>query len=182
MSCRRLVLALPAVLVLACTGPAADDTVTTTVAGVTVEVPGGWSERELPEAADVVASHRFEPRGADVRGLQVVVGCGGTVDELVAGAVQAPRGALVVTDAEEVADDDLEVAGLEAARRVELTFGAGREDDAATVRTAGLYGHVGEALVLVELSQPVRGADDALTEAVLGSVSVDPDVARAACD
>ncbi|MEX2430785.1 MAG: hypothetical protein WD645_02565 [Dehalococcoidia bacterium] len=73
--------------------------------------------------------HRWAP-GDDVRGLQLVVGCDGTVDELVAGAVQSPRRALVVTAA---AEEPLEqtVAGLDEARRLRLTFGAGREDDLA---------------------------------------------------
>lgn len=181
MSPHRLALALLAVLAVACTASPADEATTTTVDGVTLAVPGGWSEQQVPEDPAVVASHRWAPGGVDVRGLQVVVGCGGTVDELVAGAVQSDRGALVVTAAEE---EELgrSVPGLDEARRLQLTFGAGREDDAATVRTAGLYGHAGEALVLVELSQPVRSADGDLADLVLGSVSVDRDVVAAACE
>ncbi|GGI07716.1 hypothetical protein [Egicoccus halophilus] len=152
-----------------------------TVDGVSVSVPDGWERAEQGDTDGVVGSHRWTPSTTgDVRNLQVVVGCGGTVDELVQASAQSPRGPLVVTAAQE---DQTEqpVPGLDTARRLALTLGAGRDDDAETLRVIGLYGGVGDTLVLVELSQPARASDDALADEVLDSVRVDADVASAAC-
>ncbi|MFA9432526.1 hypothetical protein [Egicoccus sp. AB-alg2] len=151
-----------------------------TVDGVTLTVPDGWRTVDTEVPPDVVGSHRWSPGANDVRNLQVVVGCGGTVDELVDGTLQSPRGPLVVTGAQEDRAQQ-RVPGLDAARRLTLTFGAGRDDDAQTIRTDGLYGHTGDALVLVEVSQQARTADGDLADRVLDAVEVDEATVTAAC-
>lgn len=152
------------------------------VAGVTIDVPEGW--RPVAGQADdaVAASELWRPQPDSASGLLLVVGCeGGGVDALVEGVLHLPRGALVVTDAQELTPAP-DVPGLEAARRIELTFGAGREDDARTLRTGALYGQAGDALLLIELSAPVASYDQDLVTATLASVRVDADQLRATCE
>lgn len=177
---RRALLVMLPLLLAACGDGAAEQGGTTTVDGVTLEVPAGWGVVEQPDAPGVVASHGWSPGTADARHLQVVIGCDGTVDELVDEALQQPRGPLVVTAAEEDRAQQ-RVEGLDTVRRLDLTFGAGRPDDASTLRTAGLYGQRADALVLVELSQPARDADGELAGSVLDSVRVDAEKVAAAC-
>lgn len=160
----------------ACTGAGEVDR-TATVEGVTVGIPPAWTEQSTDEVPGVAASRRWAP-GEGVENLQVVVGCDGTAAELAAGAAQTPRDPLVVTDAVEV--DAPAVDGLDAVHRLRITLGAGRQDDASTVRVSGLYGEAGDAIVLVEVAQRA-GADDDVADEVLGSVGVDAAALRDAC-
>lgn len=168
-----------AVLVAALTacGGAPDGDRVASVEGVRVEIPAGWSEQSGPDPAGVVASRRWSP-GEGVESLQVVVGCDGSAEELAAGAAQAPREPLAVTDAVELEAPD--VPGLDAVHRLRITLGAGRQDDAETARISGLYGETGDAIVLVEVAQRAGGDDD-LADAVLASVEVDAAAARQRC-
>jgi hypothetical protein len=148
---------------------------------VTIEVPGGWDRVETPPNPEVVATATWRGGRAEASSLQVVVGCGpGSVTDLASAAVTRDRPPLTVTDAE--VDTDVEVAGADAAIGLDLTLGAGRDDDAATVVVQGVYAEVGDALVLVEFSTPVRDADDALVETTLASISLDRSVLAEACD
>jgi hypothetical protein len=54
---------------------------------------------------------------------------------------------------------------------VGTVFGGGERQ----LRTAGLYGQVDDALLLLELSQPVEDFDPDLAEDVFASVTVDGD-------
>lgn len=159
-------------------GAGAGRAVDVDVDGVRVSVPAGWSERPGQDPVDVVAARRWSP-GEGVESLQVVVGCDGTAEELAAGAAQAPRDPLVVTDAVEL--DPPDVPGLDAAHRLRITLGAGRQDDASTARVDGLYGAAGDALVLVEVAQRA-GAGGDLADVVLASVEVTPAAVQAACE
>lgn len=130
---------------------------------------------------DVAVSELWRPRPDSDTGLLLVVGCGGDgVDALVDGVLSLPRGALVVTEAREITPAP-DIDGLDAARRIELTFGAGRADDARTLRTGALYGEADDALLLLELSAPVASYDQDLATATLSSVDVDGDALRATC-
>ncbi len=163
-----------ALLAAACSGGATD------ITGVTIEVPGGWDRVDTPPDPQVVATATWRGGRAEASSLQVVVGCGpGSVADLASAAVTRERPPLTVTDAE--VDTDIEVAGADGAIGLELTLGAGRPDDAETVVIDGLYAEVGDALVLIELSTPVRDADDALIDATLGSVGLDREVLAEAC-
>ncbi|HSK23942.1 MAG TPA: hypothetical protein VK906_12230 [Egicoccus sp.] len=173
---RRLATVALAVAVAACNSTTGPETAVS-VEGVRVEVPAGWSEQSGQEPAGVVAARRWSP-GEGVESLQVVVGCDGTAEELAAGAAQAPRDPLVVTDAVELEAPD--VPGLDAVHRLRITLGAGRQDDAETVRVSGLYGQSGDAIVLVEVAQRA-GASDDLADAVLTSVVVAPATVQSAC-
>ncbi|MFA9444151.1 hypothetical protein [Egicoccus sp. AB-alg6-2] len=177
---RPLPVVVLALLLAGCTDSSSASGGTETVEGVSVTVPEGWSVTDPPDAPGVVAARGWSP-GRPGHLLQVIVGCEGTVDELVTGAVREPRGPLVVTDATEDRASH-RVPGLDEARRLQLTLGAGRPDDADTVRTAGLYGQRGDALVLVELSQLARDVNDELADEVLDSVRVDADALDAACE
>ncbi|MEX2504910.1 MAG: hypothetical protein WD378_08665 [Egicoccus sp.] len=172
----RLAALVSAVAVAACGGTTDGDRAVS-VEGVHVDAPAGWTEQPGDDTPGVVASRRWAP-DAGVENLQVVVGCDGTAAELAAGAAQAPRDPLVVTDAIEL--DAPDVPGLEAVHRLQITLGAGRQDDASTVRMSGLYGEADGALVLVEVAQRA-GADDALADDVLASVEVTPETVQAAC-
>jgi hypothetical protein len=172
---RTALVATAALLAAACSGGPTD------IAGVTIEVPGGWDRVETPANPEVVATATWRGGRAQASSLQVVVGCGpGSVADLANAAVTRERPPLTVTDAE--VDTDVEVAGADAAIGLDLTLGAGRDDDAATVVVQGVYAQVGEALVLVEFSTPVRDADDALVDTTLGSVSLDRSVLAEACN
>ncbi len=163
-----------ALVATACSGGATD------VAGVTVEVPAGWEQVDTPQNPEVIAAATWRGGRAEASSLQVVVGCGpGSVTDLASGAVTQERPPLTVTDAE--VDTDVEVAGADAAIGLELTLGAGRDDDASTVVVRGVYAEAGQALVLVELSTPIRDAEDELVETTLASVTVDPTELAAAC-
>jgi hypothetical protein len=153
----------------------------TDINGVTVEVPSGWDRVETPPNPEVVATATWRGGRAEASSLQVVVGCGpGSVTDLASAAVTRDRPPLTVTDAK--VDTDVEVAGADVAIGLDLTLGAGRDDDAATVVVQGVYAEVGDALVLVEFSTPVRDAADALAERTLASVSLDRAVLAEACD
>ncbi len=150
------------------------------VAGVTIEVPGGWERIDTPPDPEVIETATWRGGRADASSLQVVVGCGpGTVADLANAAVTRERPPLTVTDAE--ADTDIEVSGADAAIGLELTFGAGRDDDAETLVVRGIYAEVADALVLIELSTPVRDADEALVPATLASIALDRAALDAAC-
>lgn len=175
---RASILAVVLLAVSCAAGTGGDGPAATVVEGVGIEVPEGWSEQTAERAAGVVASRRWAP-GEGVEHLQVVVGCDGTAEELAAGAAQAPRDPLVVTDAVEL--EAPKVAGLDAVHRLRMTLGAGRADDASTVRVSGLYGEAGDAIVLVELAQRA-GADEGIAADVFGSLEVDAPTLRAACE
>lgn len=161
-------------LAAACSGGPTD------IAGVTIEVPSGWERVDTAPEPEVRATATWRGGRAEASSLQVVVGCGsGSVADLASAAVTQERSPLEVTDAQ--VDTDLEVAGADAAIGLELTLGAGRPDDAETVVIDGLYAEVGDALVLIELSTPVRDADDARVDATLGSVGLDREVLAEAC-
>jgi hypothetical protein len=161
----------------------ASDTATT-VAGaagpVTLEVPGGWDERIEPVAGTLVAQTRWVDEADGVTSVQVVVGCGDEdADDLTIAAASRPRDALVVTGAEDAAS--VAVPGLDAARRTTLTLGAGRADDAESLRVEGLYGAAEGGLVLVEYTAPVRRFDANLADELIGSVVVDTAELGSAC-
>ena len=163
-----------AVLTAACTSGPAE------VAGVTIEVPSGWDRVDTPPNPDVLETATWRGGRADASSLQVVVGCGpGSVANLASAAVTQGRPPLTVTDAE--VDTDLEVAGAETAIGLELTFGAGRADDANSVVVRGVYAEVADALVLIELSTPVRDADDRSITTTLGSIDLDAAALTDAC-
>lgn len=152
----------------------------TEVAGVTIEVPDGWDRVDTPPDPDVLETAFWRGGRADASSLQVVVGCGpGAVADLASTAVTRDRPPLTITDAE--VDTGLEVTGADAAIGLELTFGAGRDDDANTLVIRGVYAEVADALVLVELSTPVRDAGDALITATLASIDLDRVALDAAC-
>lgn len=184
MPVRHLWLAA-ALVIGACTSGAAEQPEPVSVGGVALVVPDGWSVQPTdttPQGSDVgpeVVASRAWAAGEGVDNLQVVIGCGGTAADLARMAAQAPRDPLVVTDAVEVPAPD--VPGLESAHRLRLTLGAGRQDDASTVQVDGLYGEVGDAIVLVEIAQRA-GADHEVADEVLGSVEVTADTVRTACE
>lgn len=162
-------------LAAACSGGPTD------IAGVTIEVPSGWDRVDTPPNPEVIATATWRGGRAEASSLQVVVGCGpGSVTDLASAAVTRERPPLTVTDAE--VDTDLEVVGADAAVGLELTLAAGRDDDASTAVVNGVYAEVAEALVLIELSTPVRDADDALIDTTLASVTLDRTVLADACD
>lgn len=168
-------MATVALLAAACTGGPTD------IAGVTIEVPGGWERVDTPANPEVIAAATWRGGRAEASALQVVVGCGpGSVTDLASAAATQERPPLTVTDAE--VDTDVEVAGAEAAIALELTLGAGRDDDASTVVVNGVYAEAAEALVLIEISVPVRDANDALIETTLASVTLDRTALSDACE
>ncbi|MTV24917.1 hypothetical protein FTX61_05730 [Nitriliruptoraceae bacterium ZYF776] len=164
---------------LACDGDTSPDdgTEATTgaqdVGGLTLIPPVGWTADEAGTPAGVVAAERWADPDEPLRALQVVVGCDpGGIEDLVAGAVGSTRGSLVVTAAEERLPRPT-VDGLDEVRRVSLTLGAGRDDDASSLATEALYGQAGDALVLVELTVPVTEDVRAAADDVLASVTAD---------
>jgi len=153
----------------------------TEVTGVSLEVPAGWERVDTPSDPQVLATATWRGGRAEASSLQLVVGCGpGSVADLASAAVTRDRPPLTVTDAE--VDTDVEVTGAEAAIGLDLTLGAGRTDDASTVAVRGVYAEVGGALVLVELSTPVRDADDPVVEATLSGITLDAPTLTEACD
>ena len=161
-------------------GDAIPDRDLTTVDGVSLAVPDGWRAADVEQSPAVVGAHRWSAGPNDIGHVQVIVGCGGTVDELVEGTLRNPRGPLAVSSAEED-EDAAAVPGLDEARRLTLLFGTGRDDDAETIRTQGLYGQHGGALVLVEVTQQARTASASLADRVLDSVRVDAAALASAC-
>jgi hypothetical protein len=167
---------LAAAALAGCTGDGAgtDDDGRTVVGEVRLEVPAGWeaTDDELPPG--VLEARRWRPGDGTLASLQLVLGCGGTLDELVSGVVRGGRGVVSVTEAVET--EALDVPGLDATRGLVLdlvgtVFGGGERQ----LRTAGLYGQVDDALLLLELSQPVEDFDPALAEEVFASLTVDGD-------
>jgi hypothetical protein len=168
-----LAVALAAVLA-ACQGAPVerDEQGRTVVGDVALAVPDGWETTDVDPPPGVLEAHRWRPDAAELTGLQLVLGCGGTVDELVEGAVGAGRGVLGVVDAAET--EGLDVPGLDEVRSLvldlESPLAAG---GTGQLRTAGLYGQTGDALLLLELSQPPDDFDPALAEEVFASLEVD---------
>jgi hypothetical protein len=179
----RCCLAGTVLLATACQGgasPQLDDEGRTVVGQVALAVPDGWEATEVDLPAGVLEAHRWRPDAAELTGLQLVVGCGGTVDELVAGAVGSGRGVMGVTDAAET--EGLEVPGLDEVRSLVLDLeGPLATGGTGQLRTAGLYGQAGDALVLLELSQPPDTFDPAVAEDVFASLEVDGDALDARC-
>lgn len=156
-------------------GPTADQQ----VGPVRVEVPRGW-DGEVTTAPQVVAQARFVAPDDPTTSLQVVVGCGDEdADALTIGAASRARGELTVTDAQDAVS--VEVAGLDAARRTTLTFGAERLGETETLRAAGLYGSGAGGLLLVEYSAPTATYDPGLADDLLRAVTVDAVALREAC-
>ena len=150
------------------------------IAGVSIEVPDGWQLVTTPEDPAVLETALWRGGRADASSLQVVVGCGpGTVADLASAAVTADRPPLIVTDA--AVDTGLDLDGADGAIGLELTFGAGRDDDATTLVVRGIYAEVADALVLVELSTPVRDADADVVATTLESLVLDGAALEAAC-
>lgn len=150
------------------------------VAGdVRLAVPGGWERIDEPADAPLVTSTRFVDPDQRLQLVQVVVGCDPAGLDTLVGAVGQPRGALVVTGAEERLPPP-EVEDLDRARRVTLTLAGAEDPETVTSRTEALYGQRGDALVLVEVNVPAAGGDvDA--DAVLDSVVADGDALEASC-
>lgn len=184
MTIRRwIALAATAATLVACQGaserdPAADLRLEQ-VGPVHVEVPASWQREDL-DANGLVASSEFVPTGTPDEHVQVIVGCGAAdADDLVIATVQQPRDGLVVTNAEDARS--VRVDGMDTARRTVLTFGAGRADDANTVRTYGLYAASETGLVVVEYSSTVPTFHRELGVAILDSVAIDPQQLTRAC-
>jgi hypothetical protein len=152
-----------------------------TVAGVTLEVPDDLTREDVEPAADeVVAIARFTAGPQQVRSVQVLVGCGdAAAEDLVHATLTQPRESLALTAAEDARGVD--VPGLDEAWATVLTYGAGRADDADTLRTAGLYGAGSGALVVIEFTTSTPSFDRARADALLASVSVDADELATAC-
>jgi hypothetical protein len=173
---------------LALTGCGGDDVATpdevdggTAVGEVRLEVPEGWEATDDDLPPGVLEARRWRPEAGDLTSLQLVVGCGGSLDELVSGVVRGGRGVVTVTDAVET--EALEVPGLDATRGLVLdlegtVLGGGTRD----LRAAGLYGEAGDVLVLLELTQPVEAFDPQLAEEVFASVTVDGDGLASRCE
>lgn len=186
MTRRRLaVLSIAAAMLWGCTstpdtdGPAASGR-SETIAGVTVTVPDSWRDQEVPTPDGVAGMAVFSPGGGRLDTLQVIVGCGeADADDIVIARVAEPREGLIATDAEDAVP--VEVEGLDTTRRTVITFGAGRDDDANTLRVAGLYGATDGVLVLVEYGASFASFDRSAALAVLDSVAVDADAAAQSC-
>jgi hypothetical protein len=167
---------LAAVVLAACSGggdPTEDGR--TVVGEVRLEVPDGWEATDDDLPPGVLDARRWRP-GDDgtLASLQLVLGCGGSLDELVSRVVRGGRGVVSVTEAVET--EALDVPGLDATRGLVLDLvGTALGGDERQLRSAGLYGQVDEALLLLELSQPVEDFDPALAEDVFASVTVDGD-------
>lgn len=146
---------------------------------VTIEVPDDWQRSDPEVTAEVLESLRWTPSGDDGSSLQVVVGCGTdtTVDELLAGAASGERPMPVVGATDE--PEEVEVDGLEEARRI--TFAMGSSQDDIRAWQAGLYGVTGDALVLIELFRPHAQFSESQAAEVLDSVSIDADAAAERC-
>ena len=170
-----LVAALATVALLGCSGGTAE------VAGVTVEVPRGWQDATAPERSQEVEAAASWQGGQDgASTLQVVVGCGpGTVQDLAVAAITEPRPPLEVTAADEVGE--VEIPGADEALELRFTLGAGRDDDATSLRVAGVYAAVEDTLVLVEISTPVRDTQRELIDATLTSVQLDAEELASRC-
>jgi hypothetical protein len=158
-----------------------DDDGLTRVGEVRLEVPDGWQAADEERPPGVLESQRWRPEGAELTGLQLVVACDGDLDDLVTGIVQSGRGGLRVTDAAETAA--LDVPGLDATRGLVLDLeGTLAGVDAGELRTAGLYGQTGDALLLLELSQRVEEFDPELAEEIFTSVRVDGEELETRCE
>jgi hypothetical protein len=158
-----------------------DDEGLTRVGEVRLEVPDGWQAADEEEPPGVLDSQRWRPEGAELTGLQLVVACDGDLDDLVTGIVRSGRGGLRVTDAAETAA--LDVPGLDATRGLVLDLeGTLAGVEAGELRTAGLYGQSGGALLLLELAQRVDDFDPDLAEEIFTSVRVDGEELQARCE
>lgn len=170
-----------ACLLAACGGGETRDEDGRTVVGdLAVAVPDGW-EREAEDAEPpLVLRERFTDPDVALQQIQLVIGCDDSgLDTLVESLGAQPRGQVVITDAREHLPAP-EVAGLDAARRLTLELGASPEVP-PTLRTEGLYGQRGDALVLVEVTAP-RAGGDVDAEAVLDSLTVDGDALAGRCE
>jgi hypothetical protein len=148
------------------------------VGDLALDTPAGWERVDEPADPPLVSRTRFVDPDQRLQLVQVIVGCDDAGLDALVGAVGQPRGALVVTAAEELVPPP-EVEGLDRTRRVTLELA--RDPDAATTsRIEALYGQRGDALVLVEVSVPVDGgAVDA--DAVLASLIADGDALGSRC-
>jgi hypothetical protein len=152
-----------------------------TVGEVQLEVPAGWEATDDDLPPGVLEARRWRPEAGDLTSLQLVVGCGGTVDELVTSVVRGGRGAVSVSEAVET--EGLDVPGLEATRGLVLDLeGTVLGGEVHELRTAGLYGQTGEALLLLELAQPAADFDPALAEEIFRSVRVDGEDLTGRCE
>jgi len=157
------------------------DVRTHTVAGLTLEVPDDLTREDVDSTADeLVAIAWFTSGPEQIRHVRVYVGCGvGSAADLARAAVERPREGFTLTDVEDARS--VEVAGLDEAWATVLTYGAGRADDADTLRTAGLYGAGSGGLVVVEFTTSTPGFDRVRADALLSSVTVDTAELAAAC-
>ncbi len=163
---------LVAVLLAACGG-----TTATSVSGVSLEVPSGWTAHEEDPGDDLIAVHQFTPDEPATR-LQVVVGCGDeSADDLTIGAASQPRDDLVAMEADDAVET--QVPGMDAARRTTLTFGS--HGQPASLRVAGLYASGDGNLLLVEYVAPLATFDGQTASQILGSVEVERDTLERAC-
>jgi hypothetical protein len=184
-SSRHLVaLLVPALLLGACgsstAGDPVDDDGRTAVGEVHLEVPQGWEATDDDLPPGVLEARRWRPEAGNLTSLQLVVGCGGSLDQLVAGVVRGGRGVVTVTEAVET--EALDVPGLDTTRALVLDLegtvpGGGVRD----LRAAGLYGASGDALVLLELTRPVEDFQAEIAEDVFRSVTVDGGAFAARC-
>ena len=175
---RRALLGLAVALTLAaCTGDA--EPTHASVAGVTLEIPGGWDEQVEQPSDDLVAVSQFSPDDEPATRLQVIVGCGDeSADELVTAAASQPRNQLVAVDADDAVE--AQVPGMDTARRTTLSFGE-QATGTSSLRVGGLYASGGGSLLLVELISPLATYDEQLAERTLDSVEVARDEVETAC-
>ena len=147
---------------------------------VTLTVPDDWTRSDPEVTADVLESLRWMPPRDDGSSLQVVVGCGADTDadELLEGAMLGERPLPVVGAVEEPVE--VEVDGLDEARRVIL--GLGPSSDDVRLWMAGLYGAGDGVLVLVEYTRPRARFSESQADEILGSVSVDTAAAAERCE
>jgi hypothetical protein len=148
---------------------------------VSLDVPEGWQALTGDTGQDAEIVERYAPRDGSAGALQVVVGCGdANAEDLVLAATIRPLEGLVVQEV--VSDVEVEVRGLDDARRVALVLGSSLpDDDTPEVRLDGLYGTADDVLVLVELSAPAADHDPARSDSVLDSVGVEPAAATNLC-
>jgi hypothetical protein len=182
---RRSPFLVAALILAACTAGSGslqtDEEGRTVVREVRLAVPDGWEAADEEPPPGVLEAQRWRPPGAELTGLQLVVACEGTLDELVEGVVRSGRGGLRVVDAAET--EGFDVPGLDATRTLALDLeGTLAGVDAGQLRTAGLYGQAGDALLLLELTQRAEDLDLDLAQRIFGSVTVDGDDLQERCE
>jgi hypothetical protein len=172
---RAVALLLAGAVLVACAADGEDR------AAVSLDVPEGWEALTGETGPDAEVVERYAPRDGSAGALQVVVGCGeASAEDLVLAATIRPLEGLVVKEV--LSDDEVEVRGLDEARRVALVLGPSVPDDATpAVRLDGLYGTADGALIFVELSAPAADHDPARSDEALGSIGVEPGAAATVC-